>query len=195
MKFFADNGPFGVWKSKDFVNWEFKTFTYPDQFPSNDNWLWAPMAIQGPDGKFYLYYQRDITGTHVAVSDSPEGPWKAVRGAGLNDNADAIHTKAAWNYKGMHDADVFRDDDGKYYLTFNGPGQKGISSVIYVGELITDPADADYMCGFVKEPTIVMTKDGDGEHASEAASLYKKDGSITSPTRKWEGNTITPSTG
>ena len=87
------------------------------------------MAIQGPDGKFYLYYQRDITGTHVAVSDSPEGPWKAVRGAGLNDNADAIHTKAAWNYKGMHDADVFRDDDGKYYLTFNGPGQKGISSV------------------------------------------------------------------
>ena len=176
VKFFADNGPFGVWKSKDFVNWEFKTFTYPDQFPSNDNWLWAPMAIQGPDGKFYLYYQRDITGTHVAVSDSPEGPWKAVRGAGLNDNADAIHTKAAWNYKGMHDADVFRDDDGKYYLTFNGPGQKGISSVIYVGELITDPADADYMCGFVKEPTIVMTKDGDGEHASEAASLYKKDG-------------------
>lgn len=176
VKFFADNGPFGVWKSKDFINWEFKTFTYPDNFPTDDNWLWAPMAIKGPDGKFYLYYQRDITGTHVAVSDSPEGPWKAVRNAGLNNNLDAIETKASWNFKGMHDSDVFRDDDGKYYLIFNGPGMKGISSVIYIGELITDPNDENFMCGFVKAPSIVLTKDRKGEYSSEAASLFKKDG-------------------
>jgi|GEM_PF-2560582 len=176
VKFFADNGPFGVWKSKDFVNWEFITFTYPDNFPSNDNWLWAPNVIKGPDSLFYMYYQRDVTGTHVAVSSSPEGPWKGVRNAGLNDNKDAIDTKASWNFKGMHDTDVFRDDDGKYYLIFNGPGQKGNASTLYIGELVTDPLSIDFMCGFMKEPSILMTKDKDGELSSEAASMFKKDG-------------------
>ena len=40
-------GPFGVWHSTDFVNWTFKTLSYPADFPWNNSRLWAPSVIRG----------------------------------------------------------------------------------------------------------------------------------------------------
>jgi hypothetical protein len=71
--------------------------------------LWAPDAAH-KDGKYYLYFpvkdKQDIFRIGVAVSDKPEGPFKA--------QPEAI--------KGSFSIDpaVLEDNDGKYYMYFGG---------------------------------------------------------------------------
>lgn len=41
-----------------------------------DNYMYAPDIVVGPDGRYYLYYTLDMTGTMaVAVGNSPTGPF------------------------------------------------------------------------------------------------------------------------
>ena len=71
--------------------------------------MWAPDAAE-KDGKYYLYFpakdKTDIFRIGAAVSDKPEGPFKAepnpIKGSFSIDPA------------------VFKDDDGKYYMYFGG---------------------------------------------------------------------------
>ena len=71
--------------------------------------MWAPDAASA-NGKYYLYFpvkdKQDIFRIGVAISEKPEGPFKAesepIRGSYSMDPA------------------VFKDDDGKFYMYFGG---------------------------------------------------------------------------
>ena len=71
--------------------------------------FWAPDAAE-KDGKFYLYFptkdKDDIFKIGVAVSNNPEGPFKAKK------------TPIEGSYS--MDPSVFKDDDGKYYMYVGG---------------------------------------------------------------------------
>lgn len=115
------NGPFGAWKSKDFKNWEFFNFDYPKNFPYISERHWAPSVTKGPDGRYYMYFVKDGYDCFVVSSDSPIGPWVEEKGGKV------VH-------ENMFDAEVFKDDDGAYYLVYQGPKKEGKYS-IWLGKL------------------------------------------------------------
>ena len=71
--------------------------------------MWAPDAAYA-NGKYYLYFpvkdKQDIFRIGVAISDKPEGPFKAES------------KPIAGSYS--MDPAVFKDDDGKFYMYFGG---------------------------------------------------------------------------
>lgn len=71
--------------------------------------MWAPDAAE-KDGRFYLYFPAKrpdgVFQIGVAVSDSPQGPFKA----------EAEPIKDSFSI----DPAVFKDDDGSYYMYFGG---------------------------------------------------------------------------
>lgn len=71
--------------------------------------MWAPDAAE-KNGKYYLYFpakdKTDIFRIGVAVSDNPEGPFKAEENPIIGSFS--------------IDPAVFKDDDGKYYMYFGG---------------------------------------------------------------------------
>jgi hypothetical protein len=71
--------------------------------------LWAPDAAFN-NGKYYLYFpakdKQDVFRIGVAVSDSPEGPFKA----------EANPIEGSYSI----DPAVFKDTDGKYYMYLGG---------------------------------------------------------------------------
>ena len=73
----------------------------------------APDVCQGPDGRFYLYYQLQMENTtSVAVSDVPEGPFEYY-GVVHHPNGKRYGLgKDAYNF----DPSVFMDDDGRIYM-------------------------------------------------------------------------------
>jgi beta-xylosidase len=80
--------------------------------------IWAPSVIE-KDGKYFLFFgandiqsDNESGGIGVAVSDSPEGPYKDFLGKPLIDRF----------YNGAQPIDqfAFRDSDGKYYLIYGG---------------------------------------------------------------------------
>lgn len=74
----------------------------------------APDVCQGPDGRYYLYYQlHRVTVTSVAVSDNPEGPY-TFYGHVRHPNG-ILYGKApgdAYNF----DPGMLVDDDGRIYM-------------------------------------------------------------------------------
>lgn len=64
----------------DLGNWRYEGVIYrktqdPRYQPGNN--MYAPDIAVGPDGRYYLYYTLDMTGTMaVAVADSPIGPFQ-----------------------------------------------------------------------------------------------------------------------
>jgi hypothetical protein len=87
--------------------------------------LWVPDAVQGKDGRYYLYYCADDTLPEigVAVCDSPAGNYEFL---GL------VHDKTGTpigDRKGdtiQFDPGIFIDDDGTIYLfSGNGPRTRG----------------------------------------------------------------------
>lgn len=74
----------------------------------------APDVIQGPDGRYYLYYQLHIECvTSVAVADRPAGPYQFY---GYVKHPDGVlfgrKKKDAYNF----DPGLFMDDDGSIYM-------------------------------------------------------------------------------
>ena len=74
----------------------------------------APDVCQGPDGRFYLYYQlHRVTVTSVAVADRPEGPYTFYGHVKHPDGT--LYGKAsgdAYNF----DPGMLVDDDGRIYM-------------------------------------------------------------------------------
>lgn len=94
----GDNHGYDVYISSDLIHWK----KGPRVFRSSEPGAWAPDVLYNPpDRKFYLYYtvNRKIG---VAVSGSPEGPFE--------DRGELISNAI--------DAQMFVDDNGKYYLYF-----------------------------------------------------------------------------
>ena len=80
--------------------------------------MWAPSIIK-KDDKYYLFFgandiqsDEELGGIGVAVSDSPEGPFKDHLGKPL---IDKFHNGAQ-----PIDQFVFKDKDGSYYLYYGG---------------------------------------------------------------------------
>ena len=110
---------FGCYRSDDLVNWEYLGAVYKGN--THDSWaescFWAPEVYER-DGKFYMFFSANwkVNPTAelenfligVAVSDSPEGPFKEVSDAPLfNPGYPVI------------DANVFFDEDGRCYLYYS----------------------------------------------------------------------------
>ncbi len=96
----GDNHSYYVYISTDLVHWK----KGPMVFWSTESGVWAPdVLFNPPDKKFYLYYTINRR-VGVAVADRPEGVF-ADLGALVKD---AI------------DANMFLDDDGRYYLYYAG---------------------------------------------------------------------------
>ena len=94
----GDNHSYSVYISSDLVHWK----KGPKVFRSTEAGVWAPDVFYNPpDKRFYLYYTVDRR-VGVAAALRPDGLF-ADRGTLVKD---AI------------DADMFLDDDGKYYLYY-----------------------------------------------------------------------------
>ncbi len=98
------SGGFDVYSSRNLEKWQLcphKALSKDDSY--GDKWFWAPEVYQNPDnGKFYLFYSAE---EHicVAVSDSPEGPFRQ------DIQEPMLEEKAI-------DSSLFIDTDGKAYL-------------------------------------------------------------------------------
>lgn len=80
--------------------------------------VWAPSAIAA-NGKYYLFFSanniqnnQQVGGIGVAVSDTPDGPFRDALGKPL---IGEIHNGAQ-----PIDQMVFQDDDGQFYLYYGG---------------------------------------------------------------------------
>ena len=111
------SGPPVVWKSKDFVHWSFEG-TY---FPSAENEkYWAPSKAVERNGKWYIY--PTVNGfMHVAVADSPDGPFRLVGGTDVFQRPfTPTATLRKGNDRGGIDTEIFIDDDGQAYAFWGG---------------------------------------------------------------------------
>ncbi len=94
----GDNHGYDVYVSPDLLHWK----KGPRVFRSDERGVWAPdVLFNPPDRKFYLYYTVNRR-VGVAVADRPDGTFTDVGPLAHN----AI------------DANMFLDDDGKYYLYY-----------------------------------------------------------------------------
>ena len=117
------SGGFDVYSSRNLGKWQLcphKALSKDDSY--GEKWFWAPEVYQNPDnGKFYLFYSAE---EHicVAVSDSPEGPFR-------QDIQEPMFEEKAI------DSSLFIDTDGKaylYFVRFTG------GNVIWCAELTDD---------------------------------------------------------
>ena len=159
--------------STDLVNWNYQA----DAMPSLPAWaqlggsyVWAPEVIE-IDGRFNLYFTaRDKVADRqcigVAVSDKPEGKFKAVSDAPLVCQVEE---------GGTIDASPFRDADGTLYLYFKNDGNCcNIATYIYVQEMSADGLS------LVGEPTRLVRNDRAWEgRVIEAPTMWLHDGSYT----------------
>lgn len=102
----------------DLGNWHFHGYIFdkasdPLNFDNSMN-MNAPDVCQGPDGRFYLYYQlHRVTVTSVAVADRPEGPYTFYGHVKHPDGT--LYGKRpgdAYNF----DPGMLVDDNGKIYM-------------------------------------------------------------------------------
>ncbi len=110
---------FATYSSTDLVDWKFEGQVYHGN--TTESWnlksFWAP-EVYKIDKKYYLFYSSDrkhnptneleTFSIGVAVSDSPKGPFEDLKNEPLFDPGYPII-----------DANVFQDDDGKYYLYYS----------------------------------------------------------------------------
>lgn len=141
-----------VWKSKDFLNWHFEGSLFPDNFNAK---YWAPSAPVVKGNRVYLFPTLDNRITAL-VSQSPDGPFRTLDGKD-------IHPGSGWKQFPIDvghpiDAEVFRDDDGSYYMVW---------SQRFVGRLKPD------FSGFDGAPVEIHTKRGG---YSEGPQIIKRNG-------------------
>lgn len=111
----ATSGPPVVWKSKDFVHWNFHGFYFPSAVGHK---YWAPSKAIAANGKYYIYPTVDGF-IYPAVSDSPSGPFKLAKGADTFSasltSATLLKSKGPKGPAGI-DAEIFIDDNHQAYV-------------------------------------------------------------------------------
>lgn len=116
----------------DLGSWKFHGIIYDKAAdplnPRNDMHMNAPDVCQGPDGRFYLYYQlHRLSVTSVAVADRPEGPYAFY--------GHVKHPNGTLYGNGRHDAYNFDpgmlvDDDGRIYMYTGFSPDKGLMRTV-----------------------------------------------------------------
>ena len=102
----------------DLADWRYEGVIYrKDQDPKNPDGkktMCAPDVVQGPDGRYYLYYEfSDLTVTSVAVCDTPAGQYEFYGYVQRKDGSLYGEKKGEVN---LFDPGVLVDDDGKIYF-------------------------------------------------------------------------------
>lgn len=115
----------------DLSDWKNEGIIYrTEQDPraiKNVSFMQAPDVIQGPDGRFYLYYTLAMDPTmSVAVSDNVTGPYKYY-GRVKTKSGHMIGNRLGDHY--MFDPGVFRDDDGRIFL-YSGFSPDGVVAAL-----------------------------------------------------------------
>ncbi|MBR0153966.1 MAG: family 43 glycosylhydrolase [Lachnospiraceae bacterium] len=116
----------------DLSDWRFEGTIYrKDQDPRNTDGkmnMCAPDCVQGPDGRYYLYYQLHMLQcTCVAVSDSPAGPFDYY---GCVRHPDGTPWGERKGDSFVFDPGVLVDDDGRVYL-YAGFAPLGIMRTVF----------------------------------------------------------------
>lgn len=129
------SGPPVVWKSKDLKHWSFDGICFPSAAKEK---FWAPSKAIERNGRWYLYPTMNGY-MHVAVSDSPDGPFHLARG---EDVFDKPYSKASTliqtGDRGGIDAEVFVDDDGQAYAFWGRRHVARLSDdMVTIGEVRT----------------------------------------------------------
>lgn len=100
----------GAWRFDGYI---FDKATDPLN-PNNEMYMNAPDVCQGPDGRYYLYYQlHRLPVTSVAVAEKPEGPYTFYGHVKHPDGT--LYGKVpgdAFNF----DPGMLVDDDGRVYM-------------------------------------------------------------------------------
>ena len=149
-------GPSQVWTSKDFVNWTMQDMNWP----TTRNY-WAPDVAQGNDGKYYLYYCQPTVEIYGASASTPVGPWTPL----FADNKPVLTNLYVPGVITL-DGQTFRDDDGKFYMTW---GTWGIYPGYGCGIGLLNPD----MKTFAKTAQIPNT---DAKDFFEGSFLFKRKG-------------------
>ena len=124
--------------------------------------VWAPTIIEKNKKYYYVFATNDIQnddqigGLEIAVSDSPEGPFKGYLGKPL---VDKFYNKAQ-----PIDAHLFKDDDGTIYLLYGGWGHCNIAVM------------NETMDGFIPFEDGEIFKEITPPDYVEGPCMFKKDG-------------------
>lgn len=140
-----------VWKSRDFLNWSSSGSLFPPNFDAK---YWAPSAPVYKDGRYYLFPTLDNRITAL-VSDSPEGPFRALDGKEITKNSGWKQFPITVGHP--IDAEIF-NDNGTYYMAW---------SQRYIAKLKPD------FSAFDGEPILIQTK---RSGYSEGPCLFKRQG-------------------
>ncbi len=148
------NEGFYYWKSKDMVNWEKQGMALSNKTPGifGTDRFWAPEVVEYK-GEFYMTYSAgDSTGIMrlcLAVSDSPEGPFKNYQSPWYKHELSHI------------DATILIDDDKAYAYFVRDCSTNYINgrstSQIFAAQL------SDDLKTFVTDPKLVITPDKEWE--------------------------------
>lgn len=113
-------GDYVCWSAPtdDLGNWRYEGVIYRrDQDPKNAKGkmtMCAPDVAQGPDGRYYLYYEyAPLTVTSVAVCDTPAGQYQFYGYVKCRDGRPYGTKRGEVN---NFDPGIFVDDDGRIYL-------------------------------------------------------------------------------
>ncbi len=143
----------------------------------------APDVVQGPDGRYYLYYEfHRLTVTSVAVCDTPAGKYEFY---GYVQRPDGIPYGEKKGEVNLFDPGVLVDDDGKVYMyTGFAPtpgwmkiamGMRGLK--IDAGYCVELEPDMITMKGepqmVIPGPAITAGTDFEGHGFFEASSIRK----------------------
>lgn len=127
-------GDYVCWSAPldDLSNWRYEGVIYrKDQDPRNQDGkmhMCAPDCVQGPDGRYYLYYQLHVlTCTCVAVADNPTGPFEYY---GCVHHTDGTPWGEKKGDSFAFDPGVLVDDDGKVYLYVGNSPEPGFFKMI-----------------------------------------------------------------
>jgi beta-xylosidase len=137
---------FQVFSSKNLIDWRNHGFIYQR---SKDSWgrnkFWAPECFRH-DGKFYFHYtaagEAKSLRVHLAVADTPLGPFKDIKNPWLDPGQAVIDTH------------VFKDADGQLYLYYVIDCSENKFSEIRVCKLSDDltPSAESAFCARPSQP-------------------------------------------
>ncbi len=145
----------------DLSDWRYEGVIYKKtqdpKNPKGTSHMNAPDVCQGPDGRYYLYYQlHDKMFTSVAVADRPQGPY-AFYGHVHHKNGKLYSMKRGDSYN--FDPGMLVDDDGRVYM-FTGFAPNAKFPKIFQFMMALGGATFKGGCCVELEPDMVTLKDG-----------------------------------
>ncbi len=181
-------GDYVVWSAPvdDLANWTYHGISYKkiqDSMSENGTRpLFAPDVVQGPDGKFYLYYCLCfVNKVSVAVSDKPEGPFEFY---GYVKYPKEILGGKDLEEHNPFDPGVLVDEDNRIYLYYGFAINMVINGKKVVGCPGSMAAELEADMLTLKARPLMVVPNGEngigtsfeGHGFFEASSIRKKDG-------------------